>query len=122
MCLFTIIIFTFIYLIKYITTNPLKDLTFDETHNWYNNLVKRTGWIMLSVHKGESKDAYLKDIKDIIPKINKMNDDIYDNDKKRDLIIMRDNLKDLHDIVSNYKNNGTKRRSSGGVTRTYRKY
>jgi hypothetical protein len=73
-------------------TNPIKNLTFDETHNWYNNLVKRTGWILLSIHKGESKDAYLKDITDIIPKIDKMSIDLYDSDKKRDLIIMRDNL------------------------------
>jgi hypothetical protein len=102
-------------------TNPMKDLTFDETHNWYNNLVKRTGWVMLSIHNGESKDAYLKDIMDIIPKINKMSADLYDNDKKRDLTIMRDNLKDLHDIVSKYKNNTVKRRTSSG-TRTYKKY
>ena len=103
-------------------SNPIKDLTFDETHNWYNNILKKTGWVMLSIHKGENKDAYLKDIKDIIPKINKMNDDIYDNDKKRDLIIMRDNLKDLHDIISNYKNNGIKQRRTIGGGNKYKKF
>jgi len=64
------------------TTNHIKYLTFNETHNWYNNLVKRTAWIMLSIHNSESKDAYLKNIMDIIPKINKISLDLYDSDKK----------------------------------------
>jgi len=89
--------------------NSFKDLTFDETHNWYNNIVKRMGWVMLSIHNGENKDVYLKDIKTIIPKIDKMFIDINDNDKRRDLDIMRSNLKNLHDIVSNYKKNNRKR-------------
>jgi len=89
--------------------NTYKDLTFDETHNWYNNIVKRMGWVMLSIHNGENKDVYLKDIKTIIPKIDKMFMDISDNDKRRDLDIMRNNLKNLHDIVNNYKKNNKKR-------------
>jgi hypothetical protein len=35
---------------------------------------------------------------------------------------MSKGVKDLHDIVTNYKNNGTKRRTGGGITRTYKKY
>ena len=89
--------------------NTYKDLTFDETHNWYNNIVKRMGWVMLSIHNGENKDVYLKDIKTIIPKIDKMFMDISDNDKRRDLDIMRNNLKNLHDIVNTYKKNNKKR-------------
>jgi hypothetical protein len=89
--------------------NSFKDLTFDETNNWYNNIVKKMGWVMLSIHNGENKDVYLKDIKTIIPKIDKMFIDINDTDKRRDLDIMRNNLKNLHDIVSNYKKNNRKR-------------
>lgn len=92
------------------STDYSKDLTFDETHNWYNNLIKRTGWVMLSMHKGEGKDSFIKDMNDIIPKINNLYENTYDNDRKRDLLIMHDNMRNLRDIVNSYKNNGIKRR------------
>ena len=46
------------------------DLTVTEIHNWYNNLIKRFGWVAISAKNGIEKDNYKKEVIDVMLKIN----------------------------------------------------
>ena len=47
------------------------DLTMDEIHDLYKNVIKRFGFIAISTKNGTDKDIFKKEINDIIGKINK---------------------------------------------------
>jgi len=77
----------------------MNDLTTPEIHNWYNNIVKRFGWIALSASDKKKTENFKAEIGDLIEKTeNKINITV-DQDKKSDLITMAAKLKNLSSLV-----------------------
>lgn len=90
------------------------DLTMDEIHDWYKNIIKRFGWIAVSTKNGIEKDNYKKEINEVIGKAIKKKAIVNDLDKINDLDIIIRKLKDTSDIVDLIKKNYNDKR-------TYRK-
>ena len=45
--------------------NLREELTMNEINNWYNNAVKRFGWIVLSNNNGIDKSNYKNELNEI---------------------------------------------------------
>ncbi len=89
----------------------MDDLTTPEIHNWYNNIVKRFGWIALSANDKKKTDNFKDEIGDLIEKTERKASNTMDTDKKNDLTTMAVKLKELSllvdDVVKN-RNSTTK--------------
>lgn len=81
----------------------MNDLTTPEIHNWYNNLVKRFGWIALSADDTKKKKNFKDEIEDLVKSIIKKSEDMVDLDKRRDLETMVDKLKCLSGVLDEIK-------------------
>ena len=78
-------------------------LTIPEIHNWYNNLVKRFGWIALSANHNEKKKNYKDEINDLIGKINSKLEKTTNNDTIDDLNMIVLKLNELCNILDKIK-------------------
>lgn len=78
-------------------------LTIPEIHNWYNNLVKRFGWIALSANHNEKKKNYKDEINDLINKINSKLEKTTNNDNIDDLKMIVLKLNELCSILDKIK-------------------
>jgi len=86
-------------------------LTIPEIHNWYNNLVKRFGWIALSANHNEKKKNYKDEIKDLISKIENKLATTINNDTIDDLKMIILKLNELCSILDKIKSvNNTRRK------------
>ena len=81
------------------------DLTMDEIHDWYKNIIKRFGWIAISTKNNNDKDNFKKEINDVIGKANKKKALINDSDKINDLNIIIKKLKDTSEVIDLIKKN-----------------
>lgn len=77
----------------------MDDLTTPEIHNWYNNIVKRFGWIALSANDKKKTDNFKDEIGDLIKKTERKVEITMDQDKKNDLTTMAVKLKELSSLV-----------------------
>lgn len=77
----------------------MNDLTTPEIHNWYNNIVKRFGWIALSSTDKKKTDNFKDEISDLIQKTERKIDITVDQDKKNDLTTMAVKLRELSSLV-----------------------
>ena len=90
----------------------MNDLTTPEIHNWYNNIVKRFGWIALSASDKKKTENFKAEIGDLIEKTeNKINITV-DQDKKSDLITMAAKLKNLSSLVDVVKGEAPPKKGS----------
>ena len=71
------------------------DITMDEIHDLYKNVIKRFGTIAISTKNGTDKDIFKREINDIIGKANRKKNFVRDEDNFNDLDIMIKNLKTL---------------------------
>lgn len=90
----------------------MNDLTTPEIHNWYNNLVKRFGWIALSADDAKKKKNYKDEINDLMNSIERKTDDTIDLDRRKDLETMSDKLKGLSMVLDEIKGGNKKTRKA----------
>ena len=83
--------------------NLREELTLNEINNWYNNAVKRFGWIVLSNNNGFDKSNYKNELNEIKGHIDYKKNLIDDNDKIRDLELMKGKLNRLNGIMDDMK-------------------
>lgn len=88
----------------------MDDLTTPEIHNWYNNIVKRFGWIALSANDKKKTDNFKDEIGDLIKKTERKVEITADIDKRNDLNTMALKLKELSGLVDVIKGGGVTRR------------
>lgn len=81
-------------------------LTIPEIHNWYNNLVKRFGWIALSANHNDKKKNYKDEIKDLISKIDSKLAMTTNDDTVNDLKMIVLKLNELCSILDKIKVGG----------------
>jgi len=77
----------------------MDELTTPEIHNWYNNIVKRFGWIALSATDKKKTDNFKDEIGDLIAKTENKIKITVDEDKKNDLTAMAAKLGQLSLLV-----------------------
>jgi len=77
----------------------MDELTTPEIHNWYNNIVKRFGWIALSATDKKKTDNFKDEIGDLIAKTENKIKNTVDEDKKNDLTTMSAKLRELSSLV-----------------------
>lgn len=87
----------------------MNDLTTPEIHNWYNNIVKRFGWIALSASDKNKADNFKAEIDDLIEKTENKINITMDQDKKSDLITMAAKLGVLSSLVDVVKGEAPKK-------------
>jgi hypothetical protein len=87
-------------------------LTIPEIHNWYNNIVKRFGWIALSTNHNEKKKNYKDEIKELIDKIENKLTIISDNDNINDLKTIIYKLNELCNILDKIKGGNNRRKKN----------
>ena len=87
------------------------DLTMDEIHDLYKNVIKRFGFIAISTKNGTDKDIFKKEINDIIGKANRKKNFVRDEDNFNDLDIIIKKLKDTNSILDLIKKNSKKNKS-----------
>lgn len=87
----------------------MNDLTTPEIHNWYNNIVKRFGWIALSASDKKKADNFKAEIGNLIEKTENKINITMDQDKKSDLITMAAKLKNLSSLVDVVKGEAPKK-------------
>ena len=77
----------------------MDELTTPKIHNWYNNIVKRFGWIALSATDKKKTDNFKDEIGDLIAKTENKIKITVDEDKKNDLTTMAAKLGQLSLLV-----------------------
>lgn len=87
----------------------MNDLTTPEIHNWYNNIVKRFGWIALSSTDKKKTDNFKDEISDLIEKTERKINITVDQDKKNDLTTMAVKLRELSSLVDVVKGGAPRR-------------
>lgn len=87
-------------------------LTIPEIHNWYNNLVKRFGWIALSANHNEKKNNYKDEIKDLIEKTENKLLVITNNDTIHDLNTIINKLNELCSILDKIKGGNNRKKKN----------
>jgi hypothetical protein len=88
----------------------MDDLTTPEIHNWYNNIVKRFGWIALSANDKKKTDNFKDEIGDLIKKTERKVEITTDIDKRNDLNTMALKLRELSGLIDVIKGGGVTRR------------
>ena len=88
----------------------MDDLTTPEIHNWYNNIVKRFGWIALSANDKKKTDNFKDEIGDLIKKTEHKVEITMDQDKKNDLSTMAVKLKELSSLVDVVKDRNSNKK------------
>lgn len=88
----------------------MDDLTTPEIHNWYNNIVKRFGWIALSANDNNKTKNFKNEINDLIDKTERKFYSTNDPDTKTDLNTMTTKLKALSSFIDVIKNGGNKKK------------
>jgi len=90
----------------------MDELTTPEIHNWYNNIVKRFGWIALSANDKKKTDNFKDEINDLIKCTDKKILNTQDEDKKNDLETMSKKLRELSGLVDVVKGGGSRKTGS----------
>jgi len=90
----------------------MDELTTPEIHNWYNNIVKRFGWIALSANDKKKTDNFKDEINDLIKCTDKKILNTQDEDKKNDLETISKKLRELSGLVDVVKGGGNRKTGS----------
>jgi len=88
----------------------MDELTINEINNWYNNAVKRYGWVVLS--ENNDMKHFKNELNLIKNHIDKKKVIIDDVDKIRDLELMKFKLNKLNSYIDDIKPLKTRKRNT----------